>query len=64
MTPKGSPNNPITRRCRTVSKTNPSLILGLPWEIVCMSQLKPNDEFKTYMDFPNTNKIVLESYSE
>lgn len=60
LTPKGSSANPILRKCRTVSKSNPSLIIGLPWEITAMSQLKDKDEFKIYIDFPNTNKIVLE----
>jgi hypothetical protein len=58
--PKGSKTNPLIRKCRPISSTNPSLHIGLPWQVVAMSAIQKDDEFYIYVDFPNTDKIVLE----
>lgn len=60
MTPKGTKQNPIVRKVRPIAKTNPSLHIGIPWEIAAMAKIKQGDEYRIYIDFPDENKIVME----
>lgn len=55
--PKGTKPFPFIKKCRTIIKTNKTILITIPHEICHLLKIEEGDNFNVYCDIEN-NKIV------